>query len=162
MPTEDGPLAPGLVECGELSRAHADVVECDGEVGDAATVDPRARAGRVVAGAEAARRPARFSRRRTRWPLHSADGFHLQDDVTKPMIFVSAGTGFAPMRAFLSERQGLKRRVLGCPRPRSSMFLFAASGRELRRFNEIALGLVFLAAALICRFTAITGTTIGR
>ena len=30
------------------------------------------------------------------------------------------------------------------------MFVFAASGRELRRFNEIALGLVFLAAALIC------------
>jgi len=26
------------------------------------------------------------------------------------------------------------------------MFLFAASGRELRRFNEIALGLVFLEA----------------
>ena len=33
--------------------------------------------------------------------LDSADGFHLQEDVTKPMIFVSAGTGFAPMRAFL-------------------------------------------------------------
>lgn len=42
------------------------------------------------------------------------------------------------------------------------MFAFAASGRELRRFNEIALGLVFLAAALICQFTAITGSTIGR
>lgn len=42
------------------------------------------------------------------------------------------------------------------------MFLFAASGRELRRFNEIALGLVFLAAALICQFTAITDTKIGR
>src|SRR5262249_51308178 len=28
----------------------------------------------------------------------SADGFHLQEDVTKPMIFVSVGTGFAPMR----------------------------------------------------------------
>ena len=42
------------------------------------------------------------------------------------------------------------------------MFVFAASGRELRHFNEIALGLVFLAAALICQFTAITGTTIGR
>ena len=34
----------------------------------------------------------------------SADGFHLQEDLTKPMIFVSAGTGFAPMRAFLGER----------------------------------------------------------
>jgi len=35
-------------------------------------------------------------------------------------------------------------------------------GRELRRFNEIALGLVFLAAALICQFTSITNTHIGR
>ena len=42
------------------------------------------------------------------------------------------------------------------------MFVFAASGRELRRFNEIALGLVFLAAALTCQFTAITNTHIGR
>jgi cytochrome P450/NADPH-cytochrome P450 reductase len=38
----------------------------------------------------------------------SADGFHLQEDVTKPMIFVSAGTGFAPMRAFLWERLAMK------------------------------------------------------
>jgi cytochrome P450/NADPH-cytochrome P450 reductase len=38
----------------------------------------------------------------------SADGFHLQQDVTKPMIFVSAGTGFAPMRAFLWERLAMK------------------------------------------------------
>jgi cytochrome P450 / NADPH-cytochrome P450 reductase len=38
----------------------------------------------------------------------SADGFHLQEDVTKPMIFVSVGTGFAPMRAFLWERMALK------------------------------------------------------
>ena len=42
------------------------------------------------------------------------------------------------------------------------MFVFAASGRELRRFNEISLGLVFLTAALIFHFTAITNTTIGR
>lgn len=41
------------------------------------------------------------------------------------------------------------------------MFVFAASGRELRRFNEIALGLVFLTAALICQFTAVTGTVVG-
>ena len=39
----------------------------------------------------------------------SADGFHLQDDVAKPMIFVSAGTGFAPMRAFLWERLAMSR-----------------------------------------------------
>ncbi|MDQ2784199.1 MAG: hypothetical protein M3Y58_04260 [Chloroflexota bacterium] len=42
------------------------------------------------------------------------------------------------------------------------MFVFAASGRELRHFNEIALGLVFLTAALICQFTAITNIHIGR
>jgi ABC-type transport system involved in cytochrome c biogenesis permease component len=42
------------------------------------------------------------------------------------------------------------------------VFSFAASGRELRRFNEIAIGLVFLAAALICQFTSITNTHIGR
>ena len=42
------------------------------------------------------------------------------------------------------------------------MFVFAASGRELRRFNEIALGLVFLTAALISQFTTLTNTHIGR
>jgi hypothetical protein len=42
------------------------------------------------------------------------------------------------------------------------MFALAASGRELRRFNEIALGLVFLTAALIFQFTAITDVHIGR
>jgi hypothetical protein len=41
------------------------------------------------------------------------------------------------------------------------MFVFAASGRELRRFNEIALGLVFLSASLICQLVALTGSTIG-
>jgi len=41
--------------------------------------------------------------------LDRAEGFHLQEDVSKPMIFVSAGTGFAPMRAFLWERLALKR-----------------------------------------------------
>lgn len=42
------------------------------------------------------------------------------------------------------------------------IFAFAASGRELRRYNEIALGLVFLTAALICQFTSITNTHVGR
>ena len=42
------------------------------------------------------------------------------------------------------------------------MFVFAASGRELRRFNEIALGLVYLSAALICQFTSITSIRVGR
>jgi cytochrome P450/NADPH-cytochrome P450 reductase len=41
--------------------------------------------------------------------LDDADGFHLQEDVSRPMIFVSAGTGLAPMRAFLWERLALKR-----------------------------------------------------
>jgi cytochrome P450/NADPH-cytochrome P450 reductase len=41
--------------------------------------------------------------------VESADGFHLQEDVTKPMVFVSAGTGFAPMRGFLWERLALAR-----------------------------------------------------
>jgi cytochrome P450/NADPH-cytochrome P450 reductase len=41
--------------------------------------------------------------------LDRAEGFHLQEDVSKPMIFVSAGTGFAPMRAFLWERLALAR-----------------------------------------------------
>jgi cytochrome P450/NADPH-cytochrome P450 reductase len=41
--------------------------------------------------------------------LDSAAAFHLQDDVTRPMLFVSAGTGFAPMRAFLWERLALRR-----------------------------------------------------
>jgi sulfite reductase alpha subunit-like flavoprotein len=40
--------------------------------------------------------------------LDSTDGFHLQEDVSKPMVFVSAGTGFAPMRAFLWERLALE------------------------------------------------------
>lgn len=42
------------------------------------------------------------------------------------------------------------------------MFAFAASGRELRRFNEISLGLVLLTASLICQFTAATNHHIGR
>jgi hypothetical protein len=42
------------------------------------------------------------------------------------------------------------------------MFAFAASGRELRHINEIALGLVFPTLALICQFTSITHTHIGR
>lgn len=42
------------------------------------------------------------------------------------------------------------------------MFAFAASGREFRHVNEIALGLVLLTAALICQFTAITNVHIGR
>ena len=50
----------------------------------------------------------------------SSDGFHLQQDVTKPMIFVSAGTGFAPMRAFLWERLAL--RHAGVPLAEAAIF----------------------------------------
>ena len=42
------------------------------------------------------------------------------------------------------------------------MFGFAASGRELRRFNEISFGLVLLTASLICQFTSATNHHIGR
>jgi serine/threonine protein kinase len=41
--------------------------------------------------------------------VDNAARFHLQEDATKPMIFVSAGTGFAPMRALLWERLAMKR-----------------------------------------------------
>ena len=41
--------------------------------------------------------------------LDSADGFRLQQDVTRPMIFVSAGTGLAPMRGFCWERLAMQR-----------------------------------------------------
>ncbi len=53
-------------------------------------------------------------------------------------------------------------RALILPVAAMIVFLFAASGRELRRFNEIAVGLVLLTAALICQFTSITNTHIGR
>ena len=71
--------------------------------------------------------------------LDSADGFHLQDDVTKPMIFVSVGTGFAPMRAFLWERLALKQ--AGAPLAEAALFngirsssLDLIYGDEIRRF----------------------------
>ena len=52
--------------------------------------------------------------------IESADGFHLQEDLTKPMIFVSAGTGFAPMRAFCWERLALRR--AGAPLGEAALF----------------------------------------
>jgi cytochrome P450/NADPH-cytochrome P450 reductase len=42
--------------------------------------------------------------------LDKAEGFGMQEDLTAPMIMVSAGTGFAPMRAFLFERLALRQR----------------------------------------------------
>ena len=41
--------------------------------------------------------------------LDGNGGYDLQENPAQPMIFVSAGTGFAPMRAFLWERLALKR-----------------------------------------------------
>jgi NADPH-ferrihemoprotein reductase len=73
--------------------------------------------------------------------LESSDGFHLQEDVTKPMIFVSAGTGFAPMRAFLWERLALKHE--GAPLAEAALFNGIRSRRrdyiyrdEIERFAD--------------------------
>jgi sulfite reductase alpha subunit-like flavoprotein len=52
--------------------------------------------------------------------VDSAARFHLQEDTAKPMIFVSAGTGFAPMRAFLWERLAMKR--AGLPLAEAALF----------------------------------------
>jgi cytochrome P450 / NADPH-cytochrome P450 reductase len=52
--------------------------------------------------------------------VDSAARFRLQQDATKPMIFVSAGTGFAPMRAFLWERLAMKR--AGVPLGEAALF----------------------------------------
>jgi sulfite reductase alpha subunit-like flavoprotein len=35
--------------------------------------------------------------------------FHLKEDPSKPRIFISAGTGHAPMRAFLWELLAMQR-----------------------------------------------------
>jgi len=71
--------------------------------------------------------------------LDRADGFRLQEDVTKPMIFVSAGTGFAPMRGFLWERLALKH--AGVPLAEAALFNGIRSSRldyiyrdEIERF----------------------------
>jgi cytochrome P450/NADPH-cytochrome P450 reductase len=85
--------------------------------------------------------------------VESADGFHLQDDVTKPMIFVSAGTGFAPMRAFLWERLALKRQGVALAeaalfngiRSRGLDYIY---GEEIERFvAERVLDHVYLATS---------------
>jgi sulfite reductase alpha subunit-like flavoprotein len=52
--------------------------------------------------------------------IDRAAGFRLQQDMAKPMIFVSAGTGFAPMRAFLWERLVMKR--TGIPLAEAALF----------------------------------------
>jgi cytochrome P450/NADPH-cytochrome P450 reductase len=85
--------------------------------------------------------------------LDSADGFHLQEDVTKPMIFVCAGTGLAPMRAFLWERLALRR--AGVPLAEAALFHGIRSSRldfiyrdEIERFAaEAVLGHVHVATS---------------
>lgn len=52
--------------------------------------------------------------------LDAAEGFHIQEDMSRPMIMVSAGTGYAPMRAFLFERLARKRR--GVPMGEAVLF----------------------------------------
>lgn len=59
--------------------------------------------------------------------LDRAEGFHLQEDVSCPMIFVSAGTGYAPMRAFLFERLAMKR--AGVPLAAAALFNGIRSSR---------------------------------
>ena len=59
--------------------------------------------------------------------IEEADGFHLQEDVTKPMVFVSVGTGFAPMRAFCWERLALRR--AGAPLAEAALFNGIRSSR---------------------------------
>jgi sulfite reductase alpha subunit-like flavoprotein len=65
----------------------------------------------------------------------------LQADVTKPMIFVAVGTGFAPMRAFLWERLAMKR--AGVPLAEAALFNGIRSSSldyiyrdEIERFAE--------------------------
>jgi sulfite reductase alpha subunit-like flavoprotein len=121
------PLRPRYYSPSSSPRAHGDVVH-------------------LTVGLEAVRVPERereFSAMSARYVhtlregdrvnvfLESADGFHLQEDVTKPMIFVSAGTGFAPMRAFLWERLALKHD--GVPLAEAALF----NGIRSRRLDYI-------------------------
>jgi sulfite reductase alpha subunit-like flavoprotein len=69
--------------------------------------------------------------------LDGADGFRLQQDMTKPMIFVSAGTGLAPMRAFLWERLAMQR--AGVPLAEAALFNgIRSSGQDYIYRDEIA------------------------
>ena len=65
--------------------------------------------------------------------LDSADGFHLQDDVSKPMIFVSAGTGFAPCGPSSGSGWHCAATVSRSARPRSSTASGHGSSDDLYR-----------------------------
>ncbi len=71
--------------------------------------------------------------------LDRAEGFHLQEDPSKPMIFVSAGTGYAPMRAFLWD--GWRCSEKGCrSRRRRCSTAFARAGltTSIKRRSQIS------------------------
>jgi cytochrome P450/NADPH-cytochrome P450 reductase len=100
------PLRPRYYSPSSSPRVHGDVVHLT--VG-LENVPVPGRRERVFRGLSAGYVHAVREGDRMNVFLEAADGFHLQDDVSKPMIFVSAGTGLAPMRAFLWERRALKR-----------------------------------------------------
>lgn len=100
------PLRPRYYSPSSSPRVHGDVVHLTVGREDVPVPGPPAR---VFHGLSSRYLHALHEGDRLNIFLESADGFHLQDDVTKPMIFVAAGTGFAPMRAFLWERLALKR-----------------------------------------------------
>jgi len=100
------PLRPRYYSPSSSPRVHGDVVHLTVGLEDVTVAE---RPGRVFRGMSAHYVHTLREADRVNVFLEGADGFHLQDDVTKPMIFVSAGTGLAPMRAFLWERLALKR-----------------------------------------------------
>jgi cytochrome P450/NADPH-cytochrome P450 reductase len=100
------PLRPRYYSPSSSPRVHGDLVHLT--VGLEAVRVPDM-PGRTFRGLSARYLHTLQERQRVNVFVESADGFHLQADVTKPMLFVSAGTGFAPMRAFLWERLALKR-----------------------------------------------------
>jgi sulfite reductase alpha subunit-like flavoprotein len=100
------PLRPRYYSPSSSPRAHGDLVHLT--VGLEAVPVPEMPE-RLFRGLSARYLHTLQERQRLNVFLEAADGFHLQEDLTKPMLFVSAGTGFAPMRAFLWERLALKR-----------------------------------------------------
>jgi cytochrome P450/NADPH-cytochrome P450 reductase len=100
------PLRPRYYSPSSSPRVHGDVVHLTVGREDVPVPEP---AERVFRGMSAHYLHALHEGDRLNVFLEGTDGFHLQDDVTRPMIFVSMGTGFAPMRAFLWERLALKR-----------------------------------------------------
>jgi sulfite reductase alpha subunit-like flavoprotein len=100
------PLRPRYYSPSSSPRAHGDVVHLTVGLEE---VPVPGTDGRVFRGMSAGYLHRLRDGDRVNVFLEGADGFHLQEDVTKPMIFVSAGTGLAPMRAFLWERLALRR-----------------------------------------------------